>query len=138
MDKYKEMVEDFNKVAKENLQKDGKVSPIAFVIKDKEILIPILLSFHNDQDKQTGYTMVGVVAQYLSADAVILINDVAMRGYKNKTEADYAMRNYLTESPLTYPESMRQDGIYFLSISFKTRKIYGYFQPYKKEGEKRK
>ncbi len=128
MDKYKEMVKDMNKVAKKNLQKDGKVSPIAFIIKNKEILVPVLLSFHNDQDKQTGYTMVGVVAQYLSADTVILINDVAMREYKNKTEADYAILNYSTENPLTYPESMRQDGIYFLSISFETRKIYGYFQ----------
>jgi len=135
MNKHKELVEEINVIAKENLKKDGKLAPIAFVIKNTQMIAPILLDFRASQEKYKSCKYAGAIAKYLNADAVILVSDVAMKEYKSKEEADFAVRNYSTESPLSYPESMRVDGIFLLVIDLETKKIEGYMQLYEKKGD---
>ena len=135
MKKYKELLEDINTVAKKNLEKNGKLAPIAFVIKDTQMIAPILLDFRAPQEIYLSCKYAGAIAKYLNADAIILISDVAMREYKSKEEEDFAAKNYSTESPLSYPENMRTDGIFFLVIDLETKKAECCMQLYEKKDD---
>lgn len=129
---YKEIVEGLGKIAERNLKKYGRLTPVAFLIKDNCIVSLIQLGFHTDMEKYAGYQMVGMAAKKFSADVVIMINDVALKTYTGK-DAKYAMTNYMTEMPLSYPENMRQDGIFFFVVDIKERKTTGYFQRYERK-----
>jgi len=124
-------IQDISKIAQENIEKDDYLQPMAFIIKEGEI-VPMSLSNTDDEAKFRSYTDVGLVAQKLAADKVILLADVAARIVDNPEDAKYVQENYSTESPLSYPESLRLDGILFLVVELKSGTATGYFRRYEK------
>jgi len=139
LDNYKEIIKEINSIAKENLKKNNSISPIAFVIKNNTILLPLLITFSNEEEKLDAYVYLGAFAKISEADTIIVANDVAMMAYSGIKEVRYSRKNYSTEDPLTYPERMRQDGIFFRVIDMKKRKVVNAaFQRYEKEEGKYK
>ena len=132
----KKLVEKLSKTAMTNLERDGFLTPVALLIRGKHILMPIIIHYETDEDKYKNYYLVGKVAKSYSADAIILVNDAAMRGFEKLEDFQYAKKNYASESPLTYPESMRKEVIVILVIDLVSKEITGYFQQYAKEGTK--
>lgn len=136
MDRQRELVRDINTVAMKNLVDNRNIAPVAFIVRDGLIRIPVLMEFNTDQEKYENCNFVGAVAKYYNADVVILVHDSALREYDNEKNENYAMSNFSTENPLAYPDSMRKDGISLLVIDIKTRETLFYLQQYEERGEK--
>ena len=126
------IINGISTVACKNLQNDGFLTPIAFLFMGNDML-PIMMTWRNDDEKYAAYKAVGLHACLRSVDAVLLLNDVAMRRVEKKEDLKYVIENYDTERPTMYPESMRQDVITFGYIDFKNFNISLYCQNYKKE-----
>ena len=126
------IINGISTVACKNLQNDGFLTPIAFLFMGNDML-PIMMTWKNDDEKYAAYKAVGELACQLSADVVLLLNDVAMRYMENKEDIKYVIENYDTERPTMYPESLRQDMICLSCIDFKTFDMSLYTQKYKKE-----
>jgi len=109
---------------------------VAFLLKEDRIIAPILIHFKHNEEKHQAYFTVGTAAKDLCADKVFLINEVAARLVTNKEDAEYMAKNYDHENPLSYPESMRLDGILFIEIDLKSEKSDALFHRYTKDGEK--
>lgn len=124
-------------LARKNLEKDGNLAPVALLFQGGHIVMPILVTWDNDESKHNAYGMVGKMAKDKSADSVILINDVAMRPVKSIEDFKYMEKNYETERPTAYPESLRKEMIVIGYIDFNTFKYSAWMQEYKKEGKKR-
>lgn len=121
--------------AKKILKERGSLSPVAFLVRDGEFSSPMLLDFSNDHKKYTSCIEIGLTAQKINSDRIILVNDIAMRTVNSLEEAEYIKDNYDHESPLSYPESMRIDGILFIDINISTNKRSIYLQKYKKSSQ---
>ena len=126
------LIEGLIERAKENLKKDGYLAPVIIAMKGDKLLAPILLQFKCDNEKYATYKIIGKIAKKLAADRIILINDVALKMYDTK-DSEHVMKNYNTMSPLTYPENMRQDGIFIHDLNLITEKVKPYFLRYKKQ-----
>lgn len=125
-----ELVVFLCKGAKKILEEKGKLAPVGFVITKEKKIIPCALPFRNDIEKSAIYLALGVAVRKFSGSRVIMINDVAMRKIDPKDMEEFK-KNYTTEQPLTYPESMRQDGIFLQDMNMETGRIEGYFMRYK-------
>lgn len=125
-----ELVQAVSEIAVENLKKYGHLTPVAFLLKDKNIIAVLMLTFQTDDVKYTQYYNIGEEARKRSADAILIVSDVAMREYKTMDDVKYMLKNYATEAPLSYPESMRQDGIFYSAIDLMSGKADGFFQRY--------
>lgn len=135
MSNHEKLIRGLNEVAKKNLQKNGRLTPIAFLIREGKIVAPILLRIQTDEEKPDVYKSIGMIAKKFSADSVIIVQDAALKVFKTKEESKYVLENLATEKPLMYPENMRQDGIFFFVIDLKTKETNGYFQEYEKKGK---
>ncbi len=129
-----ELVEKINEIAEQNLRQDGYLNAMAFILRDGHFA-PMELKFETDDEKHRAYVSIGLTAQKLGADRVILLNDVAARAADTPEEAKYMAENYDHECPLSYPESMRWDGILTLDIDLKSEKVDGFFRQYKRDGD---
>lgn len=129
------LIESLIGKAKELLEKDGHLAPVALAMKGENVIAPIMLEFETDNEKYATYRAVGDEAKRLSVDRVVMINDAAMRRYDNPEESEKALKNYATESPLTYPEDMREDGIFVQDLNLVTEEITVYFLRYKRRKE---
>lgn len=118
--------------AKGILEEKGEIMPVAMVITDDGHIIPCMLPFKNDdsEEKYAMYGAVGVTMKKFNANKVVLVNDVALKYYSSKEEADKAKENYQTESPLMYPESLRQDGILLQEVDLGDDTVNSYFMRY--------
>ena len=130
-----ELISSLSQKTIELFKRDQYLKPVAFLINSDKILGILELKFETDEEKYNMYFRVGQVAKQLKADRVVMINDVALRTYTNKEEADYARQNYDHESPLCYPENMRQDGILLTDIKIGSKKIEACFLKYEKREE---
>jgi hypothetical protein len=131
------IIEEIAGLARKNLDKDGYLTPIALLFNDGQFVMPIAITWDDDESKRNAYGMVGEEARKRSADSVILINDVAMRPVKSVEDFKYMEKNYETERPTAYPESLRKEMIVIGYIDFNTLKYSAWCQEYKKEGEQR-
>lgn len=127
-----DLLKHIHYVSKNILKNEGSLSPVTFLIKDGGLLGPYILNYSNDDEKYANYWSIGLTAQKLNADRIILVNDIAMREAKNSEDAKYIRNNYDHESPLSYPESMRIDGILLVDIYTSTNKRLIYLQKFKK------
>lgn len=128
------IIKSLLEIAKKILKNEGFLIPQAFFIKDNEKgMVRISPNFKTAEEKYKSCIAIGLTAKQVGANSIILLNDVASKTY-SKENADYVEKNYNTESPLTYPESQRDDGIMIMYMDMKTKKIDAYFQKYKKQG----
>lgn len=130
-----DLIQNLSENAVGILKKEGHLNPIAFLLDSDRVITIVELKFTDDEEKYKSYLAVGKIAEKAKANRVILINDVAARIYKTKKEAEYAYENYDHESPLSYPESMRLDGILFIDINIESECIKEYFLRYERENE---
>lgn len=110
--------------AKKIKEKNVSMSPVAMILSKDKGIIPCMLPFRDDEEKSALYYGLGIGMKKYNADRVILINDVALKTY------DKPVNISVTEQPLTYPESMREDGIFIQDINIVTGRVDGYFQRY--------
>ncbi len=108
------------------LEEDGYLDPIAFIITDT--MIPCMLSCPKE-DKKAMFTALGAVMKKFKSKRIILVSDIAMR-VVDPEKSDEIKANLLTEQPLTYPESMRQDGIFLQDINPERHFSDAYFMQY--------
>jgi len=120
--------------AKKNLEADGHLSACALLMHQGALILPILLSWENDNSKVDAYNMVGQKAKEIRAVGVVLINDVASRKVMPEDMAHFR-QNFDTERPTTYPEGLRQEMIAVAYLDFQADKIIPYYQEYKKKGD---
>jgi hypothetical protein len=99
--------------------------PVAMMLSKDKGIIPCMLPFRNDEEKSALYYGLGTGMKKYKASRVILINDVAMKMYDKPAEKISEL-----EKPLTYPESMRQDGIFLQDVDLATGRVDGYFMRY--------
>ena len=64
----------------------------------------------------------------------MLLNDVAMRQVEKENFKE-VVKNYVTERPTAYPESMRQDAIVLQDYDFNKKTFVMYCKKYKKVGK---
>lgn len=106
-------------IAQKNVNTDGrKVEPVVFVFGENQIYV-ILVPWDNNEAKIATLKEVGKKCVELDAHRLALLVDVAMKKYDNPEDALYASRNPETEAPLSYPESMRIDGLLINYMDFK-------------------
>jgi len=125
-----------NEHAKKLLVRDGFLQSVAFFIKDDQVECPEKIVHKDDEEKFNHYYQIGKKLQ--EYDYVIVLQDIAYRSFDNKDAAKEVIENYMTESPLTYPESMRMDGILYMALA-NTGDGIGmrmYCQSYRKDKDK--
>lgn len=109
-----------------HLKENGSsLVPVAMMLSKDKGIIPCMLPFRNDEEKSALYYGLGTGMKKYRANRVILINDVAMKMYDKPAEKISEL-----EKPLTYPESMRQDGIFLQDVNLATGRVDGYFMRY--------
>jgi hypothetical protein len=111
----KVLLQSIADMAKELLLEDGSIDPIFMWFKNKEIIIQPQ-SFCNFQEcneyesKTRNVFAAGSFARLLKADLVVIVWDAAFREMPVDTMMD------ATETPLTYPRSMRTESIIVTGI----------------------
>jgi len=120
-----ELIVEVCRGAKEVLEKSGYLAPIAFLVGKNNQIIPCMVPFKNDAQKRGVYLALGAAMKALGSNRVILVNDAAMKMFDKPME-----EVHITETPLTYPESMREDGIFLQDMNTITERIEGYFMRY--------
>ena len=107
----------------------GDLDPVAFLITRDNKLIPCMLPCNGEGEKRAMHLALGAAMKELKAFRVILISDAAMRALSPEKYEEFK-KNYETEQPLMYPESMRQDGIFVQDIDVEKSFSNGYFMRY--------
>lgn len=107
--------------ARDVLQKAHKAGedfmPMAFIIKDDEIVEAIGLTFSDDEEKVQAYQEAGHRCSLKDAHEVVLVVDSLYREM-NEDESDYISDNWETERPSTYPASHQQHCLIFNRVNF--------------------
>ena len=122
MDEILEIAFGMLALAKKNLQRDGKITPVAFVIPPNGQTAVVMLCWENDDEKYRVFYKVGLTAKNLSADFVITIADSYSRKIdvtKTLDEIDIELEN-----PKFYPVNMRQELIVLTIIDLKKEKTF--------------
>lgn len=106
----KEILQKMAEAAKANLIKYGDLAAVMMWFKDKELIAGP--QFHvnfklstADQNKDMNILAAGKYAKVIGADTIVFIWDAAMKIMNKDQPYDF------TESPLSYPESMRIECI---------------------------
>ncbi|MCX5884312.1 MAG: hypothetical protein NT096_00105 [Proteobacteria bacterium] len=126
----KDFLQKFMEVAKQNLLKDGNLAAVIMWFRDGQLIGTPQL--HKDfecptaeENKDKNILFAGYTAKILQADTVVFIWDAAMRAMNPNQTYDG------TESPLTYPESMRTECIMIEAIKVPSGKDEFLITPYK-------
>lgn len=120
---YEELLDS----AKTLLTQDGHIMPVFFLFREGKISHLLGAPFNDEEDKYKSATTAGYNAQQRGCDVVAFICDAAMKEYDGPVE-DY---DPVTEAPLTYPKSMRQECLVLFVINLKTESAEMYIAPYK-------
>lgn len=109
------------KVLLETIEAQEEFSNRAFFISEGEIVESIPVSFRDDEEQKMALEYVGELSSQLRCHEIVYVVDTFYREVKSKDESDYINKNWDTERPTTYPESMRQNGLMFLHFNFKDK-----------------
>lgn len=121
------LINDILDRAKQNLvNSHGNLAPALFLPREGQ-LIAIPASFKNNEEKSALLQAAGIAAKKYGCEEVAFLCDAAMKTYKDvdPNELD------VTERPLTYPKSMRQECLIFTILEMKTSAGKMYIIPYK-------
>lgn len=134
-----EIVENYVEVGKilefaeQNIRSDGYLVPVAFGFSAEQTFI-FQITFKNDEEKCQQYFTLGSYLKRNSCFRFVLLNDVAMRQVEKENFKE-VVKNYVTERPTAYPESMRQDAIVLQDYDFNKKTFVMYCKKYKKVGK---
>lgn len=118
-------------LVKEAMEKTKKCPPMVICFKGEKIIH--LSGLCTDETKHAFYRAVGALCKKEGCDFIMIINDAAIKAFKNPEDYKNMIDNYETESPLTYPKSMRTDCIILIGYAFATEESKIVVQPYKEE-----
>lgn len=124
-DEINEFIVDLCNNARHLMETRGSLVPVAMMFSEEKGIIPCMLPFRDEEHKSAIYYGLGTGMKKYKANRVILINDVALKMYDKPTG-----KISESEKPLTYPESMRQDGIFLQDVDLATGRVDGYFMRY--------
>jgi len=114
-------IEDLKDVARQNLRNcvavNSDFASMAFFMDGDQ---PIVAAISLNSDKYEMYRKLGAMLGLKNITDVILLNDCAFRTV-NVKDFQFVKENYNTESPLSYPESMRTEALVFAHINFKEK-----------------
>lgn len=113
------LIDDLIKTAKQNLEKDGYLAPVFFLLRNEKFVFePTLVSAFDrvlgelpdmEETKTRAVYLIGGMAKTVGANRVIMVWDGAFR-HIPKGDADLCLDDP-TERPLLYPKSMRTECI---------------------------
>ena len=126
----KEILQNLALAAKANLMKDGHLATVMMWFKDKKLIgsPQLFVDFKEpttDENKDMNVLAAGMFAKEIGADSVVFIWDGAMKTMNPDQPYD------ITESPLSYPESMRTECILIEAIKMPSGKEDVIIIPYK-------
>ena len=114
-------LEEAKKMTVDNLKdcigKGETFMPTAFFETEDKKKGIIMLPFGNEKEKEAVCKQLGRTLIDHNVKKFLLVTDAAMR-IMDKKNAQYTQDNYESESPLTYPESMRTECLVHLSVDF--------------------
>lgn len=132
--KLREMLKGHLEAAKTNLIQNKSLMPVAIILSESQ---PAVVGFDNS-DKTQAYSLVGLTAAKMNGHSLIIINDIAMRKIDwqglTEEEIDKILADP-TEHPLTYPKSLRTDGILVHYIDLWSDRQMAYILPYVEDEE---
>jgi len=82
---------------------------------------------------QTASFALGIRAYRLNYHKAIFCQETCTRYFDQKEDFEYALKNYSTERPITYPEGKRENAISFTVLDCKNKLVGSYAKKYKKE-----
>lgn len=123
-------IENVVEIAKVNLKKFGYLTPAIIAVLENGMVNAYALSFHNDDEKKAQYLAAGKFLKKINCVRAILINDIAVREVK-KEDFEHVVKNFETERPTLYPESLRKDAIFIQDYDISNNHIDTYYQEYK-------
>ena len=140
----KQLIEKLCNHAVVLLEKDGQLNPLALIINSEGGITPCSLPWENDEEKGKLLLVLGVSLKKFDSHEVIFLSDVAMRSIgtddpkETRKMKEYYKENHATEQPLSYPKSMREDGIYLQYMDLNLNHTKAYFKRYEdRENEPR-
>lgn len=133
------LLDQLIEAAKQNLVKDGELSPIFFLCRGEQFVMPpALMSMFDricghipdmDEAKSRNVFLIGGMARKLNADRVIMIWDAAFRTVE-PANAQSTMDDQ-TERPLLYPKTMRTECLIVEDIPLPSGEGHTDVIPYK-------
>lgn len=115
-------------IAKNNLVNDGRLAAMALCFGPGGVAV-VPAEFGTDDEKWAFYRALGAACRDMDATRVVLVNDAAMKTYD---PGQYDMHHLdPTETPLTYPKSMRTEVIMVMDHALGTDKTEMLMQPYR-------
>jgi hypothetical protein len=124
------LMRGFLETAKGLLIRDKFLHPIAFFVIGPNV-VPVMVKYKDDEEKHAFYASLGAFCQLKGATEILLINDAALKSYDSNESMEKALENYSTESPLTYPPTLRTECIIIMAYNLKTKESVLIAQPYK-------
>lgn len=113
-----EMLMTVVEAAQENLTNDGEIMPVAFIFAEKgRFVIPMA-----HPDKHLCVKTAGSITRKVNGNVLITVFDGAMRVLKNPEDLKKMEENPETESPLSYPKSMRTECLVIQAVEFPSGK----------------
>lgn len=113
-----EMLAFITEAAQENLTNNGEIMPVAFIFAEKgRFVIPM-----NHPDKYLCVKTAGSVTRKVNGNVLITVFDGAMRVLENPEDFKKMEENPETESPLSYPKSMRTECLIIQAVEFPSGK----------------
>jgi len=116
------LIEDFKKVARENLEQCVAIKSdfcaLAFVHSENGSGI-IPMTFQGKEEKAIAYQALGSVMAVKNISEVLLIADSFVREAADQAEVDLITEHYDTESPSVVSEDKRGEAIVITLVDFK-------------------
>ena len=125
-----ELIVSLSENAQSILEKKGHLDSVAMIVNKENKMIPCFFPHEVSEDKYAMYRALGEAMKEYDAERVVIISDAALRILQNEKDIEHFKENAATEQPLSYPKSMRMDGILLVEIRPKTRSSEGYFKHY--------
>ena len=122
----KQIYVDLLNQAKQILLQGQEIVPMGFLFKEGELQEIVPLAFKDQEQKHEMLFTLGHAGYMLHMDTIGFLSDAAMRAVPPDTDT-----SDLTETPLTYPKSMRQECVILTILDPSTGKTDLYTLKYK-------
>lgn len=119
--------------AKTALTKSGYFAAMAFIVTadaDPKIAAAVPMTSEIDKERMLACFSAGWIANIMTLKNVFLVSDVAFRVVNDRETAEYILGNWDTECPATYPDSLRQNAIFFSHMDLDTEQTTVYLCEY--------
>jgi len=119
-DKQKELATTLLNLAKKNLEKDGDLAPVGFVLGEEFVIVK--LDYSDYACKHKSNFALGLMAKKFLSNGVFILNDSYFRQIQNVDKMDAL--DVELEKPSYYPDSLKQSAIAMAFIDLVEKKTY--------------